>query len=156
MSSNISTPESGPPVITVNTLTTTPIKFDITAFISQVLHIKNITSGVFEFSFIDNPLITQLHNQYLNSNSPTDVITFNLGSQAHPICDIYISVEQAQLNAKEFHTTCTNEIKLLIIHGILHILGYDDNNSHNQSIMEHEQNQILESLNTHHHEHPSH
>ena len=59
--------------------------------------------------------------------------------------DIYISLEQALINSNE--NNFSNEIKLLIIHGILHTIGYNDNNKSNMREMNLEQNRLLEKIN---------
>ena len=64
---------------------------------------------------------THLERDYL-----TDIITFNLGSLSDPIGDIYISPDKAMENAAQFKSSVTDEIKLLLVHGLLHILEYRD------------------------------
>ena len=60
-----------------------------------------------------------LHKQFMNIDGPTDVLTFQHG-------EIFISVETAQENAAEFGTTTDDEIRLYIVHGLLHLRGFDD------------------------------
>jgi probable rRNA maturation factor len=63
--------------------------------------------------------ISQLHLRFLGESGPTDVITFHDG-------EIFISVETAQRNACEFGNSLMSEIKLDIVHGLLHLHGFDD------------------------------
>lgn len=69
-----------------------------------------------------------LHRDYLNDDTATDVITFDLSEPGTPGVEgeIYISVERANAQAAEFGATPEAEIARLIIHGILHLKGYDD------------------------------
>lgn len=60
-----------------------------------------------------------VHKRFMNITGPTDVITFQHG-------DIVISAETAQRNAVAYRTSVENEIRLYIIHGILHLMGFDD------------------------------
>ncbi len=60
-----------------------------------------------------------LHRQFMNIAGPTDVITFQHG-------EIFASVETARRNATEFGTSLAKEIKLYIVHGLLHLDGFDD------------------------------
>ena len=60
-----------------------------------------------------------LHKQFMNIDGPTDVLTFQHG-------EIFISVETAQENAAQFGTTTDDEIRLYIVHGLLHLRGFDD------------------------------
>ena len=60
-----------------------------------------------------------LHQKFLNTPGATDVITFQEG-------DIFVSVETAQRNARRFETSWQDEIRLYIVHGLLHLRGFDD------------------------------
>ena len=85
------------------------------------------------FIFTDNSGITELNDQYLGRNRSTDVIAFPQDSARKPLNpqylnlgDVAISVEKAVEQAKEYRKTFARELNLLIVHGILHLLGYDD------------------------------
>jgi probable rRNA maturation factor len=60
-----------------------------------------------------------LHRQFLQTRGTTDVITFQHG-------EIFISAETAQKNAARFRTTLHRELNLYIVHGLLHLDGFDD------------------------------
>ena len=60
-----------------------------------------------------------LHRQFLGQTSPTDVITFQHG-------EIFISVEMAKRQARMFGNSLTRELQLYIVHGLLHLHGFDD------------------------------
>lgn len=60
-----------------------------------------------------------LHHRFMNEPGPTDVITFQHG-------EIFISVEMAKQNARRFDTALTHELRLYIVHGLLHLHGFDD------------------------------
>lgn len=73
--------------------------------------------------------IKQINKKYLNHDYSTDIITFNYsGNTANLDGEIFISAEDAYFNAKKFGVTFADEILRLIIHGILHLVGYDDKN----------------------------
>lgn len=76
----------------------------------------------------DDRRLQDLHCDYLHDDTPTDVITFNLSEAGRPGVEgeIYISVERARTQAAEFKVTPEAEIARLIIHGMLHLKGYDD------------------------------
>ena len=62
-----------------------------------------------------------LHRRYLNQPGPTDVITFQHG-------EIFISVDSAVQNARRFGNSLVRELRLYIVHGLLHLYGFDDRN----------------------------
>jgi probable rRNA maturation factor len=68
---------------------------------------------------ISDRRIAALHKQFMNITGATDVITFDHG-------DIFISTETAQRQAREFRTSTESEIKLYLIHGLLHLHGFND------------------------------
>ena len=74
----------------------------------------------------DNKL-HQLKKQYFHQDVLTDVITFNLEDEGDPLeGEIYISLTRVSENAREFKQEIERELKRVIIHGCLHLLGYDD------------------------------
>jgi probable rRNA maturation factor len=63
--------------------------------------------------------MASLHRQFLNEPGPTDVITFQHG-------EIFISAETARLQARQFGNSFTQELGLYVVHGLLHLHGFDD------------------------------
>jgi probable rRNA maturation factor len=68
---------------------------------------------------ISDRRIALLHRQFLGKTAPTDVLTFQHG-------EIFISVETARRNARAFGNSLMRELKLYIVHGLLHLHGFDD------------------------------
>lgn len=130
--------------ITINHLSKDKINFSLENYIKLILHLKNIHKGFFEFTLIDNKQIQKLNQEYLQKNTPTDVITFNLSTPEKRIGDIYISTEQAKKQAKEYANSFENEMKLLVIHAILHLLDYEDETEKEKRLMDKEQKRIIQ------------
>lgn len=63
--------------------------------------------------------IAQLHRKFMNVSGPTDVLTFEHG-------EIFISVQMAQRNARLYQNSLMRELQLYIVHGLLHLRGFDD------------------------------
>ena len=84
---------------------------------------------------VDDDQIRELNKKYLHRNRPTDVISFSQieGEFSHIntrlLGDVVISLETAKRQANKTKTTLQNEIAFLLIHGILHLLGYDHEGS---------------------------
>ena len=85
--------------------------------------------------FADDNFLRTLHRDYLNDNTFTDIITFNLSDDARVEGEIYISVERAKTHSAEFGVTLSEEIARLVIHGLLHLKGYDDQEKRAQQLM---------------------
>lgn len=100
------------------------------------------------FCFVNNRIIRKLNSRYLGKNYSTDVLCFDLSpNQKEILGEIAISTDAAVHNARIFKTTPRSELYLYVIHGLLHLLGYDDNNSQNRKIMQKKAAQILSNLN---------
>lgn len=80
--------------------------------------------------------LNMLKKKYFDVDQYTDVIAFNLEDDGEQIeGEIYISIDDVLENSKLFSTSFDNEFKRVFIHGILHLIGYDDNNKKNIKIM---------------------
>jgi probable rRNA maturation factor len=80
--------------------------------------------------------ISALHKKFMNESGPTDVITFQHG-------EIFISGEMASRNAQQFGNPLENELRLYIVHGLLHLQGFDDRDAESAQKMEAVQRKIL-------------
>tara|TARA_B100001113_G_C20842747_1_gene506090 strand:- start:97 stop:540 length:444 start_codon:yes stop_codon:yes gene_type:complete len=134
--------------IAINTTYPFDHPFNIKEFILKICKQKQITTGTFEFSFVDEQTITSINKNHLKHNNPTDTITFNLGSIKEPDADIYICIPIAKKNAITFKNTFKSELKLLIIHTILHTIGYTDTSLKEKKEMEQEQSLLLKQFTT--------
>jgi probable rRNA maturation factor len=111
----------------------------IKAIINRVLK-KEKVKGKHEINicFISDIRMRRLNKKYLNKDSPTDVLAFDIANpkkRGGLYADILVSTDTASRNAKIFKTTPSYELSLYSIHGLLHLLGYDDHSLKNQKLM---------------------
>jgi len=98
-----------------------------------------------EFNFVGNETITEINKKHLEHNYSTDIITFNYSGESYTFdAEIFISVPQALENSKKYGVNLDNELGRLIIHGILHLLGYDDINLAKKRKMKEIENELIE------------
>lgn len=98
-------------------------------------------------NFISSDQIININKEYLNHNYSTDIITFNYSGSIESLDgEIFISVDDAKKNAREFDNSLKEELLRLVIHGILHMLGYDDIKAGDRKKMKELENKLL---NTH-------
>ncbi len=118
--------------------------------VQKVLSQEGIKKSVdITLCFVNDAKIKELNSRYLGKNRPTDVIAFDLSAPQERkkiLGDIAISTERAIANARDFHTSVLYELYLYVIHGVLHILGYDDKNKKKRTLMRRKEKQILEIL----------
>jgi probable rRNA maturation factor len=80
-----------------------------------------------QINFISASQIIQINKKFLNHNYSTDIITFSYSFESKILDgEVYISTEDAETNSKKFGVTFVEEILRLVIHGILHLIGFND------------------------------
>ncbi len=108
---------------------------------------KEVESEELSVAFVDNEEIKRLNKRFLDSNEVTDVIAFPLGNKDGILSgEIVVSVETAVEVANRRKSNIEGEIILYLVHGILHLLGYNDNNKKNAKIMHKKESEILAFL----------
>lgn len=95
------------------------------------------------YVFCDDKYLLKLNRQFLKHNAYTDIITFDYSTKKRLSAEIYISSGRVKENALEFKTTFPEELKRVIIHGILHCIGYTDKTKRSQQIMRRKEDQYL-------------
>ncbi|GAB4376576.1 MAG: rRNA maturation RNase YbeY [Calditrichia bacterium] len=93
--------------------------------------------------FVDDEYLRNLHREYLNDDSYTDVMTFNLGEAAEIEGEIYISPERVKINAEKYRVQISDELARVIVHGLLHLKGYDDQTPRDRRQMRSKEDEIL-------------
>ncbi len=119
----------------------------VNKLVTQIIEMLSLKVATLSIVFVENQQIQQLHQQFFNDNSPTDIITFPLNDPGEPIeADLVISLEMAQENAKYYGVTIEEEIKRLIIHGLLHLAGWKDESPDQQRAMRKKEDDLLEHV----------
>ena len=106
---------------------------DITLDVLQTIT-NDLTSKEVEFILCENKYIQEINNQFRSKNTPTDVLSFPYEDMPYtPLGSIVISIDFVNEKSKLFNHSFEDELTLLYIHGILHLLGFDheiDNGEH--------------------------
>lgn len=119
-------------------------KLTIHKLISLLQKELNFKIDSLDISFVNSSEIAQLNTKYLNHNYSTDIITFDYSKSDSSIDgEILISVEDASENARKFRISFKEELLRLLIHGILHILGYNDKTISQRRLMKTKENFLL-------------
>lgn len=96
--------------------------------------------------FVNDQFIKNLHHDYFNLDTGTDVITFNINESNENIeGEIYISIDRAEQQCKDYNVLPEVELCRLIIHGCLHLSGFDDDTKLSQQKMKKVENRLVES-----------
>lgn len=116
--------------------------------LSSLLKLEENTE--ISITFVNNEEIKSLNNQYRNIDKPTDVLSFPFDNSfnlpIHVLGDIVISTEKAETQAEEYGNTLNREIGFLMIHGMLHLLGYDHETEEDEKKMFGLQKQLIQEF----------
>ena len=96
--------------------------------------------------FCNNDKLNSLKQEYFNDDALTDIITFPIKNDNDLEAEIYISIEMAKINADEFNVSLNNELSRLIVHGVLHLIGFNDNTKDSKKIMFLKQDEIISNF----------
>lgn len=99
-------------------------------------------------NFITEKEITKINKSYLNHNYPTDIITFSYAPPSDKIeAEIFISLQIVKKNSKIYKVSFKNELMRVIIHGCLHLAGYNDKTPLEVELMRQKENYYLGKFN---------
>lgn len=121
--------------------------------IEETSNYLNVAPSLVSIVLTDNKRIHEINKIYRNVDAPTDVISFAFQDEpVNPISDltnlgeIYISLEKASSQAREYNHSFERELSFLTVHGLLHLLGYDHMNETDEKEMFDLQDKILKNL----------
>ena len=114
---------------------------------------EDVHNGVVNIIIVDNKKIREINKKYRGIDRETDVISFALEDDdtfielpIRVLGDIYISIDKVKVQASEYGHSEKREICFLVVHGILHLLGYDHMNASDEKVMFSKQEKILDEL----------
>ena len=102
---------------------------NLKTYCKEVLNYKGYKSYSVSLIFVNEEELKEMKNTYFQQNLYTDVIAFNLNNENEDLeGELYLSIEIIGHNAKLYNVSLDDEIKRVVAHGILHLIGYDDDN----------------------------
>ena len=116
--------------------------------IDKVIRKHNRISDDLNFIFTDDETLHKINVQFLNHDYYTDVITFNYNVGKRINGEIYISIDTVKLNSINYNVSLRSEVVRVMMHGILHLLGYDDKNVHDREKMKTMEDILIGDFNT--------
>lgn len=118
----------------------------IADWISNVIESRGFTEGELNYIFCDDDYLLKLNVEFLEHDTLTDIISFDYTLGKLISGDIFISIERVRENALEFGQIFENELNRVIIHGILHYLGFKDKSQVEKMLMRKEEDACLQLL----------
>ena len=113
-----------------------------------ILEYQRVDDGTITVIFGQDDLLRSLKKQFFKKNQFTDVIAFRLNNYEEKVVEgeVYISLPRARENAKTFGEPFEKEVTRLLIHGVLHLLGYEDDTKKSKMVMTSLENKYLKMV----------
>lgn len=101
-------------------------EIDFVRWISSVAKTEGKTISTLNYIFCSDDYLLDINIKYLGHDFYTDIITFPYKEGDELESDMYISLDRVRENAHDFKETFENELKRVMVHGLLHLMGYGD------------------------------
>ena len=120
-----------------------PLEKDISIWLSNVIQSEKCKEGEINYIFCSDDYLHKLNVEFLNHDTLTDIISFDysVGKELHG--DVFVSIERVDENAKEFNVNFIDELKRVLVHGMLHYCGYKDKTEEDSAVMREKENHYL-------------
>lgn len=120
---------------------------DCRRLVRDVLKAHDVRDAVISLALVDDPTIHRVNREFLQHDYPTDVVTFPYSSPGQPLHgEIIVSTDHAAKQGPRFGHTPEREAMLYIVHGLLHLLGFDDHDPAEARRMKRRQREILDQF----------
>jgi probable rRNA maturation factor len=107
----------------------------IASWISAVIVSENKSEGEINYIFCDDEYLHKINLEYLNHDTLTDIISFDYTMGNEISGDVFVSIERVIDNAKDYNTAFEDELKRVLVHGVLHYCGYKDKSESDEALM---------------------
>ncbi len=110
---------------------------------STVITSENKKEGEINYIFCDDEYLHKINLEYLNHDTLTDIISFDYTMGNELSGDVFVSVERVKDNAVDFNVPFEDELKRVLVHGVLHYCGYKDKGEADELLMRSKEDEKL-------------
>ena len=115
----------------------------IASWLSAVIVSENKNEGEINYIFCDDEYLHKINVEYLDHDTLTDVISFDYTMGNEISGDVFVSVERVLDNSKDYNTSFDEELKRVLVHGVLHYCGYKDKSEEDEALMRNKEEEKL-------------
>jgi probable rRNA maturation factor len=133
-------------MITLSYKNVDPVKdeVEITVWLERCLVDLNISNYQIDYVFVDDQTLLSMNQKHLKHDSLTDILTFDLSDEKNNLnSEIYISHDRVLENSIQYGCTFEEELRRVMIHGVLHLSGYNDHTEDEKSLMRRLENKYI-------------
>jgi probable rRNA maturation factor len=131
--------------ITIEEANDCPSEERVLDLVDAVFEGESISWAAISIVLTDHDTVLDLNREWLQHDYTTDVISFLLEDDPEALeGEVYVDIETARERHEEFSTSARSEIERYIVHGLLHLAGYDDASDEDRAVMHHLENKYLE------------
>jgi len=123
---------------------------EISLWLQNVAKSENFEISDLNYVFVSDEELYEMNVKYLNHNTLTDIITFNYVENEIVSGDIFISVDRVKENAVVFNVSFENELLRVMVHGLLHLMNYNDKTDEEQDLMTLKEDEKLKMFHVEH------
>ena len=136
-------------MITFNSETSFTLKNQkkLVKWIGDVISSEGFQVGEINYIFCDDSYLNKINQEFLNHDTFTDIISFDYTLGKEVGGDIFISIERVLENAEKFNEVFETELHRVMIHGILHFMGYKDKTKKDKTLMRTKEDEKIFILN---------
>ena len=116
------------------------------SWLSDVITSENKHEGDINYIFCDDEYLLEINRQYLDHDTLTDIISFDYSERNTLQGDIFISIERVKDNASDFGVLFEDELKRVMVHGVLHYCGYKDKSEADEKMMRQKEEEKMKSF----------
>lgn len=119
----------------------------VSNWIAEIIHTQNHTLSEINYIFCSDDYLLEINKEHLDHDYYTDIITFDNSDEEGIIeSDIFISIDRVRENATNQNTSFNEELNRVMIHGVLHLLGFGDKTEDEKKVMREKEDACLSLL----------
>ena len=107
----------------------------LTLWLEKIAHAEDYKIDKMDYNFIDAKDLLKLNERHLDHDTDTDIITFDYSEGNTVLAEAFISTDALNENARKFSQSIANESLRLIVHALLHCVGYNDKTDQDKKVM---------------------
>ena len=123
-----------------HTIDTSPLK----KWLNRVMVSLGVSNFAITYVLVSDEALLEINRKYLDHDYYTDIVTFDMSDTEETVeGDLFVSLDRIKDNASNLSVSFDTELKRVLVHGVLHLVGYDDKDEKHQAEMRKKEDELL-------------